>query len=90
MNTSIGAYPIIRSGKKCRRSVDVNNPTVTVDDVSVKLPKSGSNFVLLSGFRIIGRAPIVVLGMPHKRNVFCSPFVDPPDAQGHSGGSAAG
>ena len=34
--------------------------TIIIDDVSVKLPKSVSNF-LFSGFRIIGRAPAVRL-----------------------------
>jgi hypothetical protein len=39
-------------------------PAVIIDEVSVKLPKSFSN-LLFSGFRIIGRAPVVA--QCHKR-----------------------
>jgi hypothetical protein len=38
------------------RSVDGIHPTVIIVDVSVELPKRVSN-LLVSGFRIIGRAP---------------------------------
>ena len=44
-----GARPMIRS-------VDVINPTVSIDDISVKLSKSAIN-VLIWGFRTIGGAP---------------------------------
>ena len=40
------------------RSVDVFYPTAVIDYVSVKLPKSDSNF-LFSVFRITGRAPVL-------------------------------
>ena len=47
-----------KSNTSIIRSVDVMYPTVIIDDVSVKLPKSVSNFSF-SGFRIIGRAPVI-------------------------------
>jgi hypothetical protein len=56
--TYTGACLTIRSKKMKIRSV---YPTVIIVEVSVKLPKSVSNFVLSLGFRIIGRAPIAVL-----------------------------
>jgi hypothetical protein len=37
--------------------VDIIHPTVIIDDVSVKLPKSVSDF-LFSGLNIIGRLPV--------------------------------
>jgi hypothetical protein len=52
-----GARPMIRSETKIISSVVVTYPTGIVVDVSVKLPKSVSYF-LLSGFRISGRAPV--------------------------------
>jgi hypothetical protein len=42
------------------RSVNVFYPTVLIDDVSVKLPKSVSKF-LSSGFRIVGRVPVLLV-----------------------------
>jgi hypothetical protein len=52
------ARPIVRSGKVNRKSVEFISPTVIIDDISVKLPKSVSDF-LFSGIRIIRRAPVV-------------------------------
>jgi hypothetical protein len=59
----ITKYVIIRSGKiNKKKSVDVINPPVIIDDVGVnRHPKSVRN-ILFSGICIIGGAPVVEIG----------------------------